>query len=840
MTVTMTATTIQCAEAFLLPSTIIPRFTGTNHVASTSIQRSVQAPPIPTYIRPIGYSDFHLVEPSGKNGPVSRQQNDGRRTLGQHKAATRQSTPRRWEGPFPKIQTSLSHGFEDTLATLLEEEGESVFLGTKDKTPTNWNGDQETDDGSAPICRVVALADSKLPNPSPDNMPPFLFQSPQFLLRRLSDIYHAIAHDETQGLNYVDRASTSSEMSSSTQAPTVQQYLDEQKDLVRITRTCLEDAGFELLTRRDLDLCEALNAGYLLRLSIVPDVSELDEGIVQEFYPELFSNSSTSDSDESDFLFDGRVLVYRRGYSQEVTQGRLLLPKLDYLQTSLVQRSTSWLKLQLDTLEEAVMDRMKAVSNRFRRSVAQGARKAIDKLPQSYIRTLVQEQLTPSLDAVVSPPINGLSTLGLRRGLPQLQSHREQGSFFRLTRYGGSKIRFVGSSNPIDALEPFLICQSREGSFCAPCPMNKRKRGRQQKEDNCDDCESRCEDYNLKCPYDVGILGPDLSHPSMQLLERVTIGNLVNIFSRDGRRKLLRTLASESELVEPTYEEVVVVWRPKARKDRSTRPRVSPPKVMYELADMFDLQGLPPKQVEEDKKVIPRPLEIRTFEQVPMANLPAVLPKTKLVFRPADALVFDLVSIVSFLLVIGSQRFDSPKLDLLALVSVSLWVLRTVLRYSNKLARYDLLVKTFLTSKISHRNAGALKYLATEAGSQRATRAALVYEWLRGRLARGRARNENRDVLIRDGRGAISKMLSNAEREIPIDIDAALNDLQDLKLVEVINDGGTIQVEKDDHKLVRKLKLAWDDIFDRHMSLDAMIGRRRGRAPAVQDPDVLL
>ena len=42
----------------------------------------------------------------------------------------------------------------------------------------------------------------------------------------------------------------------------------------------------------------------------------------------------------------------------------------------------------------------------------------------------------------------------------------------------------------------------------------------------------------------------------MQLLERVSISNLVDIFSRAGRKKFITALFAQSELVEPTYEEV--------------------------------------------------------------------------------------------------------------------------------------------------------------------------------------------------------------------------------------------------------------------------------------------
>jgi Protein of unknown function (DUF3754) len=125
--------------------------------------------------------------------------------------------------------------------------------------------------------------------------------------------------------------------------------------------------------------------------------------------------------------------------------------------------------------------------------------------------------------------------------------------------------------------------------------------------------------------------------------------------------------------------QVVVVWRPLPPKTVPVlKPVFKPPKFVYDLADMFDIEGLPDLPVlSEGDETHNQPLEIRAFGGVPMANLPAVLPKTKLIFRPADALVFDSVSIFSLLLVIGSQRFDNPRLDLLALVSFCFWGFRT-------------------------------------------------------------------------------------------------------------------------------------------------------------------
>ena len=199
-----------------------------------------------------------------------------------------------------------------------------------------------------------------------------------------------------------------------------------------------------------------------------------------------------------------------------------------------------------------------------------------------------------------------------------------------------------------------------------------------------------------------------------------------------------------------------------------------------------------------------------------MANLPAVLPRTKLVFRPADAFVFDTVSLLSLAAVLASQRFDNPKFDLIAIVSVSLWVIRTAFRYSNKLARYDLLVNKFLKERISHRGANALKYLSSEAATQKATRAALLYstlqEWFQ-------SKPDRREILER-GSKEVNKAL-RADRLINIDAETTLEDLETLGAICFIedknNDGpsGRSIVEDvlNEEDFSEKLKMRWNDIL---------------------------
>ena len=705
------------------------------------------------------------------------------------------------------------------FATALPRASSQQKLDDSSSSPSTTKPDAtSSSSNSAPprpdedfVCRVVAASSSKLPS-SHKLLPPTLHQYPH-ILRRLDDIYHAMAHDETRLLKYYMQSSNNNKKGSDDDDDenaklVYHQNAAEERELVQVTRKSLEDAGFELLSRRNLDLCEALNSGYLLRLSIEPDVSELDPGIAAEFYPERFNSTTGGPLDPDELLFDGRVLVYRRGYSQEISKGRLILPKLDYLQASLVQRSASWVRRKMNDAEEVVAIQAKAAYRRAASFTLRRIRSLVDRIPNPRVSQTLSSRI-PS--KVTLPPAPA----------PE--------SFIQLSRYGGSKRRFVGSPDANDALTPFLSCtnvgsassssSSSDGTYCAPCPLGREKKMADLAGVSSTDSYYDCDKVNgdLKCPYDVGRLGPDLARPSTTLLERVTISNLINVFSRQGRRQLVSTIFSKSELVEPTYEEVVVVWRP-LPKEQPKKPVIAPPKFVYELADMFDVEGLPHLPSKKNKPC-PSPLEIRTFDGVPMANLPAVLPKTKLVFRPADAFVFDLVSIFSLLLVVGSRKFDSARLDLLAIVSVSLWVLRTILRYSNKLARYDLLVKKFLTSKISHRNAGAVKYIVSEAGSQRATRAALVHSW----LSRRKTPTASRAKLVRDGSLQVNELI-RSETEIPVNIDAALNDLEDLELVKCVDD--QMEVVSEPRTVIKTLKGAWDTIFDGKMSLQALAGRR--------------
>mmetsp|Transcript_26480 Transcript_26480/g.26873 ORF Transcript_26480/g.26873 Transcript_26480/m.26873 type:complete len:250 (-) Transcript_26480:127-876(-) len=242
------------------------------------------------------------------------------------------------------------------------------------------------------------------------------------------------------------------------------------------------------------------------------------------------------------------------------------------------------------------------------------------------------------------------------------------------------------------------------------------------------------------------------------------------------------------------------------------------PKVVYDIAEIYGIEDRLPPTPEPPPKQKPSNIEIRVFNGVQMANLPAVFPKTRLIFRPADALVFDTVSILSLLAVLASQRFDNPKFDIIAIVSVSLWLLRTVLRYSNKLARYDLLVNKFLTSKLGQRGAGAFKYLVTEGGKQRATRAALLHACLK---EENRVGDKDLHIplsdIVKNCSDGINNILchqtENNMNSVNVDVKAALEDLKKLNLVECNPDETFIENVADDAVAISTLNKMWVDLF---------------------------
>jgi hypothetical protein len=85
----------------------------------------------------------------------------------------------------------------------------------------------------------------------------------------------------------------------------------------------------------------------------------------------------------------------------------------------------------------------------------------------------------------------------------------------------------------------------------------------------------------------------------------------------------------------------------------------------------------------------------------------------------------------------------------------------------------------------------------------------------------------DRSRLIEEGQRSVNAMIKG-DKEVPINIDAALNDLEDLGLVAHTSDGeGLVNRAQDEHTVVRTLKEVWNNIFDCRLHIYKLVGRRR-------------
>ncbi len=647
-----------------------------------------------------------------------------------------------------------------------------------------------------PICRVVASSDNKLP----PTIVSKLSQSSSALLKKIDLLYTAQSKKELRDLAYLQPASNKDTTPYNSMEEVVDNEseitkskaydMNQEEKLISILKRSLDDGGFKLMDQRDLDLCSALNAGYLLRLSLLPDLKNL-ESVGEEFFPSEETITNGDSDGMKQLILDGKVLIFRRGYTNEITKGRLLLPKLDYLQTSLVQRSTRSITMKLGgverRLEEFSMDIVSQVNDyvqnlnrRLMKACAELMYDILDSVGLSNNTFVAKIMLSNNAtsDAFADNYTQSGSDSSSRTMTSSATTTTARGNrIFKLNRYD------VGSSFDISdaTISSFIMCEIGN--------------------------ETTSVERDIYDAIDAGMIDSASIYKksAVRLLERISIDNTVDFLSKKGRRTLLKNYFKSSTLLEPSYEEVVVIWRP-AKKKLKRIKTLKPPRWLLECVKIFGIEERVPllknvtSQDDEDDETM-LPLEIKAFNDVPMANILAVLPKNKLIFRPADAFVFDFVSLATFLATAASFKFDSPKLDLLALVSVVLFAVRTFFRYSNKYARYDLLVNKFLTSKLTHRGQGALNYLAQEANSQKALRAMCVRDWL--------SRSEERDgvISLTEGEAYINEEAFSGKSRINVDILSGIDDLKDLGQLTSTN------TLVNDDEAEAEIKRIWDDTF---------------------------
>ena len=452
-----------------------------------------------------------------------------------------------------------------------------------DDTTNNDEEDPENDQRikTNKVCRIVASADYKIP-PLPNQQ-----QNPNSLLPEIDALSHAMTHQNTRNrLRYMeliqkeyqnimntntidgnDDGNESMKIEDEKKRSIYDDFLyneEEERKVVSTLRQSLEDSGFRLLTERDVELCEALNEGYLLRLSILPDVSGLDPSIGPEFYPELYrdcdvdnsngsnidTNGATTDGSSSGrnakgdnrkngLLYDGRILVYKRGYSQEVTKGRLFLPKIDYLQSSLVQRTAFDFAKKIADIERKISDRIMGISQGIESKIKQ-------EIPERVQKTVSKVKGFKAINGSGEDSNGEEPSEGSNNG--KRKNPNAFGRYYRSSR-------LIETPDTYDALSQFLVCGIKQTSS-----------NDDEEEDDIDvdmDLYDALKPGSFSCKRDLDKAksnGQTTISEQVQLLKRVSIANLVDFFSTGGRRRLIKSLFAQSELVEPTYEEVCILF----------------------------------------------------------------------------------------------------------------------------------------------------------------------------------------------------------------------------------------------------------------------------------------
>lgn len=528
------------------------------------------------------------------------------------------STTRSKKRKIPHHQESFKSSSGILFSSIIDEDNELENRETYDNNNNNK-------------CKVVANGDGKLPSIqylSSDSPSMISFtqddessttekivKNIKYLTQKINAIY---------GAEELQRRRKPTTLSSSSKVVDKREESDMTRADFSTIKNSLEDAGFELLNQSDLDLCDALNSGYLLRLSIAPDTKYLDF-LGDDFFPSLYPPPSNPvEKNEknsllniasskmiakikrkkkkdylllgkngiSPLLFDGKVLIFRRGYSSQISRERFILPKIDYLQTSIVQSATYFFSKFVTDLELGTF-------------LKEATKKIISIIPSNLIKMMFLED-----DDIWSEEKN------VTRGINMIDTKKsDEKKSIDLSRYGGG----AKSNSPDDVIKPFLVCET-DDAFVNITSL--------QTSMNSSSSSSSSSYY-------------------YRLLERVSVRDIIDGLSNRGRvLQLLQRLFSETTLVEPTYEEVVVIWRPISNKNHMkkdnekkilfteveeeeeeniTQPEERkkawflPSFVGGKLNKSDQIQSNLQSQKKENEKI--QPVEIRMYKGVPMVSV---------------------------------------------------------------------------------------------------------------------------------------------------------------------------------------------------------------------------
>jgi hypothetical protein len=123
---------------------------------------------------------------------------------------------------------------------------------------------------------------------------------------------------------------------------------------------------------------------------------------------------------------------------------------------------------------------------------------------------------------------------------------------------------------------------------------------------------------------------------------------------------MLRNFLSKVELVQPTYEEVVVIWRPLGKKPKADiKARI--PKAVYDMAVIFDAVAQAPQQITINKEVETTTIgDTSVYRSSDGQSACCFSQATRLIFRPSRCIplltLFQFLTLVLGLTVLAAFR----------------------------------------------------------------------------------------------------------------------------------------------------------------------------------------
>ncbi|CAL8468893.1 g8434 [Coccomyxa elongata] len=274
-------------------------------------------------------------------------------------------------------------------------------------------------------------------------------------------------------------------------------------------------------------------------------------------------------------------------------------------------------------------------------------------------------------------------------------------------------------------------------------------------------------------------------------VERVTIREAL-------RGDLLGNLFGPIQLVEPTFGELMVLYRRKPERNRIAELK----------AQILGGSNAPRLRRRE-------PITLRVLRDIPVPSWKLVFPDKLLQFRPLDGLRADLLTVAGLAAFIAQAKYDSFILEVITTVSAVTLAVRVILGYNRMAQRYEKLEnKVLAESTVAGQNA-SVQYLAACAALQQWEQSALAYLLLH--TAPGPLSVERLSAAVE------SLLEDNFSVRVRFDAAEALTELERLQLLDRAEeraydgDDGTdaaafVAVAPD--KALQQLRAHWDAFLD--------------------------